>query len=228
MTKRIGCLLLLVLFGSGVIAQQRRQSQNQTPNAAPSTPNAPAQPPAAPQDADFPNEAPPVPPTAQAPQGQQPPPAMPPRPATPSSKPMPNVPSIPNVPNTPSAPPADPLGDVMFPPDLILGHSREIMLTAEQKSFMRGEVQKTTSRFTELQWALHDAMEDLHEALESSSVNDQRALTLLDKVLDIEREIKRLHFGMGIRLKNKLTPEQQAKLQSLRRGRPWAVGQNPG
>jgi Spy/CpxP family protein refolding chaperone len=141
---------------------------------------------------------------------------------------MPNVPSIPNVPNIPSVPPADPLGDVMFPPDLILGHSREIMLTAEQKSFMRGEVQKTTSRFTELQWALHDAMEDLHQALESSSVNDQQALTLLDKVLDIEREIKRLHFGMGIRLKNKLTPEQQARLQSLRMGRPWAVGQNPG
>lgn len=224
MTKRIGLLLILILFGSGVMAQQRRQSGSQPPADVPGAPSAPSQPTAAPQAANLPDQ-PPSPPTPPAQPSQQAQPTVPPQPAAPSRRPVPNVPGIPSIPNVP---PADPLGDVMFPPDLILGHSREIMLTAEQKSFMRGEVQKTTSRFTELQWALHDAMEDLHQALESSSVNDQQALTLLDKVLDIEREIKRLHFGMGIRLKNKLTPEQQAKLQSLRMGRPWAVGQNPG
>ncbi|HEX4900812.1 MAG TPA: hypothetical protein VFV61_09785 [Pyrinomonadaceae bacterium] len=224
MTKRIGLLLILILFGSGVMAQQRRQSGSQPPADVPGAPSAPSQPTAAPEAANLPDQ-PPSPPTPPAQPSQQAQPTVPPQPAAPSRRPVPNVPGIPSIPNVP---PADPLGDVMFPPDLILGHSREIMLTAEQKSFMRGEVQKTTSRFTELQWALHDAMEDLHQALESSSVNDQQALTLLDKVLDIEREIKRLHFGMGIRLKNKLTPEQQAKLQSLRMGRPWAVGQNPG
>lgn len=224
MTKRIGLLLILILFGSGVMAQQRRQSGSQPPADVPGAPSAPSQPTAAPEAANLPDQ-PPSPPTPPAQPSQQARPTVPPQPAAPSRRPVPNVPGIPSIPNVP---PADPLGDVMFPPDLILGHSREIMLTAEQKSFMRGEVQKTTGRFTELQWALHDAMEDLHQALESSSVNDQQALTLLDKVLDIEREIKRLHFGMGIRLKNKLTPEQQAKLQSLRMGRPWAVGQNPG
>ena len=95
-------------------------------------------------------------------------------------------------------------------------HTRELGLTDEQKTFMRGEIQRTTTRFNELQWQLQDAMEALHEIMKSNSVNEQQALTQLDKVLDAEREIKRLHIGMGIRIKNQLTPEQQAKLHGMR------------
>ena len=217
---RIGVLLLMILFAWGITAQQRPQPSAEVPAA----PSAPAPPAAAPGQPDVFGVTPRVPGTPPQPQAQQPQPATP---VAPGAKPIPAVPSTPSAPAIPSVPPMDPLGDVMFPPDLILGHSREIMLTAEQKSFMRGEIQKTTNRFNELQWALHDSMEDLHQVLEASSVNDQQALALLDKVLDIEREIKRLHFGMGIRLKNKLTPDQQAKLQSIRMGRPWAVGAKP-
>ena len=217
---RIGMLFVMILFAWGITAQQRPQ-----PSAdLPAPPSAPAPPAAAPDQPDVFGVTPQAPATPPHPQAQQPHPPTPASPVAPSAKP---VPAVPGVPAIPSVPPMDPLGDVMFPPDLILGHSREIMLTAEQKSFMRGEIQKTTNRFNELQWSLHDSMEDLHQVLEASSVNDQQALALLDKVLDIEREIKRLHFGMGIRLKNKLTPDQQAKLQSIRMGRPWAVGPKP-
>jgi len=52
-------------------------------------------------------------------------------------------------------------------------------------------------------------MEALHETMKSTSVNEQQALAQLDKVLDIEREIKRLHIGLAMRLKNRLTPQQQ-------------------
>lgn len=217
---RIGMLFVMILFAWGITAQQRPKPSVDMP----APPGAPASPPAAPSKPEVSDLAPQVPEVPPHPQAQQPHPATPASPVAPGAKPVPAVPSAPPV---PSVPPLDPLGDVMFPPDLILGHSREIMLTAEQKGFMRGEIQKTTNRFNELQWALHDSMEDLHQVLEASSVNDQQALGLLDKVLDIEREIKRLHFGMGIRLKNKLTPEQQAKLQSIRMGRPWAVGPKP-
>lgn len=142
---------------------------------------------------------------------QQPPQASTP-PAQPRT-PLPNVPSVPSLPNVPNV---DPLGDVMFPPDLIMRHGRELGLTDEQKSFMRGEIQRTTTRFNELQWQLQDAMEALSETMKSNSVNEQQALVQLDKVLDAEREIKRLHIGMGIRIKNQLTPEQQAKLNGMR------------
>src|SRR5438105_4621360 len=115
----------------------------------------------------------------------------------------------------PPPPPMDPLGDVMFPPELIMGHTRDLGITDEQKSFMRAEIQKSTARFNELQWQVQDAMEALHALMKANPVNEQQALAQLDKVLDTEREIKRLHFGLAIALKNKLTPEQQAKLHEL-------------
>lgn len=139
--------------------------------------------------------------------------------------------------------PEDPLGDAMFPPEMIMQHQRELALTDEQKQFMRSEIQRTTTRFNELQWQLQDAMEALHDTMKSSAVNEQLALSQLDKVLDSEREIKRLHMEMAIRIKNKLTAEQQMKLQSMRNfkrmdgqprmgpggpGGPGGMGPGPG
>src|SRR6266849_1580819 len=112
-------------------------------------------------------------------------------------------------------PPMDPLGDAMFPPEMLMQHTRDLNLTVEQKTFMRGEIQKTTTRFNELQWQLQDAMEALHASMKENTVNEQQALAQLDKVLDAEREIKRLHFGLAIRIKNDLTPEQREKLHSM-------------
>ena len=129
----------------------------------------------------------------------------------------PNPPGADNAPNHPMPPPnPDPLAHLMFPPDMILGHARELNLTDEQKAFMRAEVQKATSAFQDLQWKLQDQAELLHETMKSTSVNEQQALAQLDRVLDIEREIKRLHIGLAVRLKNRLTPEQQEQLHNMR------------
>lgn len=130
----------------------------------------------------------------------------------------------------PPRPPMDPLADVLFPPEMVMQHQRELELTDEQKTFMRGEINRTSTRFNELQWQLQDAMEALHLALKASSVNEQLALSQLDKVLDSEREIKRMHMELTIRIKNKLTAEQQTKLQSMRPrpGGQGGPGQGPG
>jgi Spy/CpxP family protein refolding chaperone len=156
-------------------------------------------------------------------QPQQPPPAQP-QPPPPQQQP-------------PPPPPRDPMGDVIFPPELVMQHQRELGLTDEQKTFMRGEINRTTTRFNELQWQLQDAMEALHETMKANSVNEQLALSQLDKILDSEREVKRAHMELAIRIKNKLTPEQQAKLQSMKRDRgpgldgpggPGGPGRGPG
>ena len=132
----------------------------------------------------------------------------------------PQSPHPPNAPGADTAPhpphPPDPLGHLMFPPDMILNHARQLNLTEEQKTMMRTEIQKTTASFQELQWKLQDQVELLQEAMKSTSVNEQQALAQLDKVLDIEREIKRLHIGLAVRLKNRLTPEQQEQLHKMR------------
>jgi len=138
-------------------------------------------------------------------------------------------PQFPNSPNGPVGPPPDhphpppnpdPLAHLMFPPDMIMSHARQLNLTDEQKAFMRAEIQKTTASFQELQWKLQDQMELLQETMKSSSVNEAQALAQLDKVLDVEREIKRLHIGLAVRLKNRLTPEQQEQLHKMRPAHP--------
>ena len=117
----------------------------------------------------------------------------------------------------PPQPENDPLGESIFPPELVMQHQREIELTDEQKVYMREEIQRVTVRFNDLQWQLQDAMEALASTMKESSVNEQQALAQLDKVLDAEREIKHLHIGLAVRIKNKLTTEQQAKLQGIKR-----------
>ena len=125
-------------------------------------------------------------------------------------------------------PPPDPLGDSIFPPDMIMQHQRELALTEDQKVFMRGEIQRTTTRFNELQWQLQDQMEALHETVKTNTINEQLALSQLDKVLESEREIKRLHMELAIRLKNKLTADQQMKLQTIRQNDRPPRGDGPG
>jgi Spy/CpxP family protein refolding chaperone len=140
----------------------------------------------------------------------------------------PNAPGADNLPNRPPHPPnPDPLAHLMFPPDMIMNHARQLNLTDEQKAFMRSEVQKTMASFQDLQWKLQDQMELLQETMKSTSVNEQQALAQLDKVLDIEREIKRLHIGLAVRLKNRLTPEQQDQLHNMRPDHPMGMPGGP-
>jgi Spy/CpxP family protein refolding chaperone len=113
-------------------------------------------------------------------------------------------------------PPDDPLADDMFPPEMIMQHQRELALSDAQKTFMLSEMQRTNTRFTELNWQLQYSMEALHETMKANQVNEQLALAQLNKVLDAEREIKTLHMGMAIRIKNQLSPDQQMKLQTMR------------
>src|SRR5262245_35139192 len=144
-------------------------------------------------------------------------------------QPAPGQGSSPQGGPAPQHPPGDPHAESIFPPEMIMQHQRELGLTDEQKTFMRGEIQRTTTRFNDLQWQLQDQMEALHDTVKSNSVNEQLALSQLDKVLDSEREIKRLHMEMAIRIKNKLTPEQQMKLQVMRQNmRPHDGGPGMG
>jgi Spy/CpxP family protein refolding chaperone len=47
-------------------------------------------------------------------------------------------------------------------------------------------------------------------------VDESQTLAQLEKVLAAEREIKREQVTLLVRIKNKLTPEQQGKLLELR------------
>ena len=110
----------------------------------------------------------------------------------------------------------DPIADNLFPPDLVLSNQKTIGLEETQRNFVRSEVLKAQTRFTELQFQLQDAMEILTGLLKQNPVDEAQVLAQLEKVLSAEREVKRTQIALMVRIKNKLTPEQQARLRQLR------------
>ena len=114
-------------------------------------------------------------------------------------------------------PPAgDPLNDLLFPPELVMARQNAIGLSDAQKTYLRAEVLKAQTRFTELQWQLQDAMEGLTGLLKQSKADEAQVAAQLDKVLAAEREIKRAQVSLLVRIKNNLTEEQQHRLRALR------------
>jgi len=116
-------------------------------------------------------------------------------------------------------PEQDPIGQSFFAPELVIQNQEAIGLSPEQKDALKAEIRQAQLKFTELQWKLQDEMEKLVSLVKQGRVDEQQALAQLDRVLNAEREVKREQVTLLVRIKNKLTPEQQAKLAELR-GRP--------
>src|SRR5215510_5702101 len=119
-------------------------------------------------------------------------------------------------------PPSDPLGENLFPPELVMQHQQALGLTEEQKTFFKKKLLEAQTRFTELQWRLQDEMEKMVALVKQDHVDESQTLAQLDKILNLEGDIKRMHIALLIKIKNGLTPEQQTKLreiQSKPRGR---------
>jgi Spy/CpxP family protein refolding chaperone len=110
----------------------------------------------------------------------------------------------------------DPVGDNLFPPELIMQNQKAIGLEEAQKSYIVSEISKAQGHFTELQWQLQEAMETLGTLLKRDAPDEEQVLAQLDKVLNLEREIKRAQITLMVRIKNKLTSAQQARLRDVR------------
>lgn len=111
------------------------------------------------------------------------------------------------------APGTDPLMSNLFPPDLIMQNQDAIKLTDDQRQYIIGEIQKVQAQATGVQWRLQAAMERLGAAVHQDQPAEAAVLSQLDSVLALEREMKRAQIGLLVRLKGRLTPDQQATLR---------------
>ncbi len=112
--------------------------------------------------------------------------------------------------------PADPIGENLFPPELLMQYQKEIALSEVQKNAIKTELQKAQMRFTEMQWQLQSEVETMASLVKQTRVDEQQIMAQLDKVLNLEREIKRTQLTLVIRIKNTLTAEQQARLFEIK------------
>jgi Spy/CpxP family protein refolding chaperone len=111
---------------------------------------------------------------------------------------------------------ADPFAAVLFTPELIMQHARTIRLTDEQRTTITRYIEQLQSRVITMQWQLTEQVQALRETLARPRVAQDRAIDQLNRVLDTEKDIKKAHLEMLIRIKNVLRPEQQTELARLR------------
>jgi Spy/CpxP family protein refolding chaperone len=115
--------------------------------------------------------------------------------------------------------PDDPMAQHLFPPDLVMKHASEIGLDDGQKKKLREVFQALQTKMVDSQWTMQEETEKLLELLRARAVDEHAALAQADRVMTLEREIKRMHLQMLVRIKNMLTEVQQNRLKELR-GRP--------
>ena len=115
-----------------------------------------------------------------------------------------------------NAPPRDPIAEQVLPPELIMQNQKAIGLSEAQKNSVVAEIKRAQGSLVDLQWDLQRAMEGLVELLRQDKADEKAVIAQLDKVLGAERDIKHIHLGLVVRLKNILSPEQQRKLRELR------------
>jgi Spy/CpxP family protein refolding chaperone len=121
-----------------------------------------------------------------------------------------------------AAPTHDPIVEQILPPELILQHEKTIGLSESQISAVVGEAKRTQSQLVDAQWELQREVGRLEALLSRDKLDEQQVLAQLDKLLAVERAIKRAHLALAVRLKNILTPEQQRALRGLRANEPAA------
>ncbi len=113
----------------------------------------------------------------------------------------------------PHEPGPDPLAGNLFPPELIMQNQSALGLTDQQRNAMLAEIQRTQTQAAAIQWRLQANVERLGAIMHQPKVDESQALVQLDSVLAVEREMKRTQITLLVRLKNQLTPEQQAFLR---------------
>jgi len=112
--------------------------------------------------------------------------------------------------------PDDPLARVLFPPELVMQHQQDIGLRAEQRAAITKAIQDFQGKVVDLQWRMQEQSQRLASLMEKPAVDQAAALTQVDEVLSVEREVKRAHITLLINIKNTLSAEQQAKLAAAR------------
>jgi len=121
---------------------------------------------------------------------------------------------------TPPPAATDELAQSLFAPDLILKYRQDIGLDETQSRLLKELVQKAQSKFLDLQWDMQAEAGKLAQLLRAARIDETAAIAQADRVLGMEREVKKAQLSLLVRIKNLLTPAQQEELVELRRKNP--------
>jgi len=107
-------------------------------------------------------------------------------------------------------------GRNFFPPELVMQHQAEIGLQDTQRTALTSAVQQAQAKFMDMQWKLSAEGEKMGRLLQGAQVDETQVLEEVDRILALERELKKTQISLMVRIKNTLTAAQQAKLSEIR------------
>lgn len=110
----------------------------------------------------------------------------------------------------------DAMTENFYPPDLIRQAHQVIGLTAEQEDTLKSAFGKVQERITDLQQRMKEEAGKMAALSKKEKLDEKAVLAQADKVLNLERDLKRAQLELLIKIKNTLTSEQQAKLRELK------------
>lgn len=114
----------------------------------------------------------------------------------------------------------DPIAENVFAPELVMRHAADIGIDERQRAAIKEAIQKAQSRFMDVQWDMQSESERMVRLLQARPVDEAAVLAQADKIMGLEREIKKAHLSLLVRIKNLLSAPQQDKLAALRRKPP--------
>lgn len=103
----------------------------------------------------------------------------------------------------------------LFPPNVILEHRSEIGLSKAQFKAIRAAVVEVQAGVAEHEWDMQEAYQVLMQELDKAPIDENRVMENANKALLAENQVKKKQISMLVRLKNLLTEEQIAYLESV-------------
>ncbi len=103
----------------------------------------------------------------------------------------------------------------LFAPDVILKQQTELDLTKEQFTEIRAAVVEVQSGIAEYEWDMRQAYQALMLELDKSPIDEDEVLKHATTALQAENQVKKKQMAMLVRLKNLMTAEQIAYLESV-------------
>ena len=108
----------------------------------------------------------------------------------------------------------DPFKGKLFAPNVILENQAELELSKEQFTAIRAAVVEVQSSVAEHEWDLREAYVAMMSELDERPIDEDKVLEHVAQALVAENEVKKYQVAMLVRLRNLLTDEQIAYLES--------------
>ena len=104
----------------------------------------------------------------------------------------------------------------LFSADLVMKYRDEIKLSDKQESNIKKIHSEHMAKFNSLKWDMDALQVSMKKTLHNTEVDSEKSLQMLEKMLALESEAKKIRLDMLIQIKNQLSADQQAKLDKYK------------